>query len=115
MYSRRGFRVIAIGCKKIEWNRIDTITRKQAQWQLEFNGFEIFENKLKAETYDTIQVLHNAKIGMSIITGDNINTASNIGFKSGLIQKDKTILICQLINLNNIKFTKLTYEEAMGY
>lgn len=54
MYSRRGFRVIAIGCKKIEWNCIDTITRKQAQCQLEFNGFEIFENKLKDETYDTI-------------------------------------------------------------
>lgn len=52
---------------------------------------------------------------MSIITGDSINTASNIGFKSGLIQKDKIILICQLININNIKFTKLTYEEAMGY
>lgn len=46
----------------------------------------MFENKLKPETEPTIRILReDAGMEMVIITGDNPLTASNIGFKSGIV------------------------------
>ncbi len=45
-YTSNGFRVLAIANKKAEEN-IKEITREQAEANLLFAGFEVFENKLK--------------------------------------------------------------------
>ena len=53
----------------------------------------MFENKLKKETQGAIKTLIEAQISVVIITGDNPLTGSNIGFKSGVIDPYKNIMI----------------------
>jgi cation-transporting ATPase 13A3/4/5 len=53
-YTSCGFRVLAVCSKKIPVSEIETIDRATAEARLEFNGFEVFENKLKPETVPSI-------------------------------------------------------------
>jgi magnesium-transporting ATPase (P-type) len=46
-YASHGFRVLAIASKPISEGQMKTISRSDAESQLIFNGFEVFENKLK--------------------------------------------------------------------
>lgn len=41
-------------------------------------------------------MLRKADISIVIITGDNVLTGANIGFKSGIINSDMNIMICEL-------------------
>ena len=95
-YTSCGFRVLAVCSKKIQVQDIEIIDRNSAESQLEFNGFEVFENKLKPETVPSIQILREAGISIVIITGDNVLTGANIGFKAGIIEPSKNIMICDL-------------------
>lgn len=58
-YASRGFRVLAIASKKINKDPKD-VQRVEAESELNFDGFEVFENKLKKETFDAIQDLKEA-------------------------------------------------------
>ena len=53
----------------------------------------MFENRLKPETKDAVQGLHNASIRMAMITGDNALTASNISFKCKIADLTKKMYI----------------------
>lgn len=46
-YASNGFRVLAIASKSIDPSVMKTIPRPEAENNLSFNGFEVFENKLK--------------------------------------------------------------------
>ena len=46
-----------------------------------------------------------------IITGDNVLTGANIGFKSGVIEPDLNIMICELTNDNSVKVTNFYESE----
>lgn len=61
---------------------------------MSFDGFEVFENKLKKETYDAIQDLKRADISCVMITGDNPLTGSNIAYKCEIAHLEKKMLIC---------------------
>lgn len=58
-------------------------------------GLASFLNKLKDDTIDVVQRLRN-EVGVSVkmITGDNIYTAVQTGFKSGIISKQEIMVIC---------------------
>ena len=59
-----------------------------------FDGFEIFENRLKAATKDAINELKRADIPCVMITGDNPLTAANIGYESKISNlKKKTFIL----------------------
>lgn len=45
-YASQGFRVLAIGSKKVDKNDI-TKPRLQLEKDINFDGFEVFENRLK--------------------------------------------------------------------
>jgi magnesium-transporting ATPase (P-type) len=92
-YASNGFRVLAIGSKRVPSSSYKTITRDEAERGLTFNGFEVFENKLKPETQAAIQELKEAEIGVVMITGDNSLTGSNIGYKCGISFKSKGMII----------------------
>jgi len=79
------------------------ITRESTEIGLIFNGFEVFENKLKPETKDAIRELKEAKIGVVMITGDNALTGSNIGYKCGISHRGEGMLIC---DYRESKFTE---------
>lgn len=70
-YTVQGYRVIAVGVKKILRSKInlDTVLRSDVETDLEFVGLLIFENKLKPQSAGVIQVLKQADMKVVMITG----------------------------------------------
>jgi cation-transporting ATPase 13A3/4/5 len=89
-YTHRGFRVIACATKHIttlNWAKVEQLTRHDAESELEFLGFIIFENKLKEATTDVIEELNEADIRKIMCTGDNILTAISVARECNLINR----------------------------
>ncbi len=82
-----------------------TMGREEIESNLLFNGFEVFENKLKNETKAAIEELKAAEVGCVMITGDNTLTGSNISFKCSISDKRKGMIIVDYVG------NKLTEEE----
>lgn len=61
--------------------------RQDAESALEFLGFIIFENKLKASTSEVIDELSDANIRKVMCTGDNILTAISVARECNLIDR----------------------------
>jgi cation-transporting ATPase 13A3/4/5 len=89
-YTHRGFRVIACATKtipKLSWVKVQKMKRDEAESNLEFVGFIIFENKLKPSTTGVIDELERAGIRKVMCTGDNILTAISVARECNLIDK----------------------------
>jgi cation-transporting ATPase 13A2 len=89
-YTHRGFRVIACATKhitKLNWVKVQKMKREEAESQLEFVGFIIFENKLKPTTAGVLDELTEAGIRKVMCTGDNILTAISVARECNLIDK----------------------------
>lgn len=93
-YASQGFRVLTIASKNIEESDLGSITRVKTESELVFNGFLVFENKLKPETKGAIVMLKTAEIGCVMITGDSTLTGSNISYKCGISDNKKGMIIC---------------------
>ena len=65
--------------------RLQNIKRSEAESDLRFIGFIIFENKLKPNTKAVIKELNDASIRCIMCTGDNILTAISVGRECCLI------------------------------
>ncbi len=61
--------------------------RAEAESELQFIGFIIFENKLKSTTADVLLELETAGIRKVMCTGDNILTAISVARECHLIDK----------------------------
>lgn len=89
-YTQRGFRVIACATKHIEtlnWTKAENMRRQDAESDLDFLGFIIFENKLKASTTGVIDELDDSNIRKVMCTGDNILTAISVARECNLIDR----------------------------
>jgi cation-transporting P-type ATPase 13A2 len=89
-YTHRGYRVIACATKhipKLSWVKVQKMKRNEAESDLDFIGFIIFENKLKLNTADVLQELEQAGIRKVMCTGDNILTAISVARECQLIDK----------------------------
>lgn len=85
-YTHSGLRVIACAHKALGKNEDHlSITREDAESNLEFGGFIIFENKLKPTTKTTLNELKEASIRTIMCTGDNVLTAVSVGRECELI------------------------------
>lgn len=87
-YTHSGHRIIACGGKilpKHTWLYSQKVGREDVENNMEFLGFIIFENKLKAPTAPTLKVLQDANIRTVMCTGDNVLTAISVGRQSGLV------------------------------
>jgi len=87
-YTHRGFRVIGCATKsipKLNWLKVQKMKRQEAESDLEFMGFIIFENKLKDTTTGIIKELGEANIRRVMCTGDNILTAISVARECELI------------------------------
>lgn len=87
-YTHRGFRVIACATKSLprfSWLKTQKMTRSEAESDLEFAGFIIFENKLKPSTVGVMGELSEAGIRKVMCTGDNILTAISVARECNLI------------------------------
>ena len=89
-YTHRGFRVIACATKhilKLSWVKVQKMKREEAESDLAFVGFIIFENKLKPSTTGVIDELNEAGIRNVMCTGDNILTAISVARECHLIDR----------------------------
>jgi cation-transporting ATPase 13A2 len=89
-YTHRGFRVIACATKhlpKLNWVKMQKMKRDQAESELNFIGFIIFENKLKPSTAGVLDELTEAGIRKVMCTGDNILTAISVARECNLIDR----------------------------
>lgn len=87
-YTHRGYRVIGCATKsipKLNWVKMQKMKRQEAESDLEFIGFIIFENKLKPTTTGIIDELGNANIRRVMCTGDNVLTAISVARECNLI------------------------------
>lgn len=108
-YASMGFRVLAVGHRKVVSKEeiggdlmsnnpkiiqiLNKFSRLELESNLVFDGFEIFENRLKAATKAAIRELRQADIPCVMITGDNPLTAANIGYQSKISSKKKKTFI----------------------
>lgn len=92
LFGEQGFRVIAICYKPIT---ADSIT-KEDEIDMIFAGFILMNDPIKKGIIETINELHQLKVGLKIITGDNKNIAlsiaKNIGIKDPIILTGKELL-----------------------
>jgi magnesium-transporting ATPase (P-type) len=90
-YTHRGFRVIACATRyipKVNWVRVQKMKRDEAESELDFIGFIIFENKLKPSTTGVLSELSHAGIRKVMCTGDNILTAISVARECNLMDRN---------------------------
>lgn len=89
-YTHRGFRVIACATKQVQGldaTKLHQMKRSEAESNLEFVGFIIFENKLKPSTGAVIEELNDAGIRKVMCTGDNVLTAISVARDCALVDR----------------------------
>ncbi|KAK2791510.1 hypothetical protein FQN53_002619 [Emmonsiellopsis sp. PD_33] len=102
-YTHRGFRVIACAAKrirKLNWVKVQKMHRSEAESDLEFTGFIIFENKLKPSTTGVITDLNQANIRNIMCTGDNILTGVSVARECGIIDSASPCFVPRFIEGN---------------
>ena len=98
--THKGYRVIACAAKyerKLSWMKVQKMTRAEAESDLEFVGFIIFENKLKPSTSGVISELSQAGIRNAMCTGDNILTAISVSRECGLLDPDEQCYVAHFV------------------
>lgn len=115
-YTHRGFRVIACATKhifKLNWLKVQKMKREEAESNLEFVGFIIFENKLKEITTDVIEELHGANLRTVMCTGDNILTAISVARECNLIDRSAHCFVPHFVEGDSrTALSRLTWESV---
>jgi cation-transporting ATPase 13A3/4/5 len=73
--------------------KVQKLKRDEAESNLEFVGFIIFENKLKSTTTRVITELNQAGIRNAMCTGDNILTAISVARECKMIGPNEQCFI----------------------
>ncbi|KAJ1023230.1 hypothetical protein NDA16_003383 [Ustilago loliicola] len=93
--THAGFRVLAVAGKTIDalgWQGAQTLTRHQAESELQFLGLIIFENKLKAATTASIATIRDdAQLPIKMCTGDSVLTAVSVAKECGILSANAHI------------------------
>jgi cation-transporting P-type ATPase 13A2 len=95
-YTHHGYRVIALAAKSlpsISLKRAQRMKRQEAESELVFLGFIVFENKLKPSTPGVLAQLRNARIRRVMCTGDNILTAISVARECELVSKEGYVFV----------------------
>lgn len=83
--------------RKLSWMKVQKMSREDAESNLEFLGFIIFENKLKPSTAGVISELNEAGIRNVMCTGDNILTAISVARECNMLGRDEPCFIPHFI------------------
>ncbi|SMQ53493.1 unnamed protein product [Zymoseptoria tritici ST99CH_3D1] len=115
-YTHRGFRVIACATKhifKLNWLKVQKMKREDAESNLDFAGFIIFENKLKETSTEIIEELTDANIRTVMCTGDNILTAISVARECGLIDRSAHCFVPHFVEGDaHTALSKLSWESV---
>jgi P-type E1-E2 ATPase len=82
MYTKEGYRVIALGTKSLpdvkNYRKVQNLERKEVESDLVFLGLIVMENKLKDATAEVIRTLQQCNVRTIMATGDNVLTAVSV-------------------------------------
>lgn len=95
-YTHRGYRVIACAGKSLpglSWIKAQKMKREEAERDLNFLGFIVFENKLKPTTTAALVQLNEAKIRTAMCTGDNVLTAISVARECQLLSDTSFVFV----------------------
>ncbi|OLY78957.1 Manganese-transporting ATPase 1 [Smittium mucronatum] len=96
-FSRRGGRVLALGCKWLDVNKtlsdsaINEYSREEMESDLTFQGFLVFSSPLKEDSIDAIKMLNESQHRCIMITGDNALTAVHVAKQVYIVEKNALI------------------------
>nr|XP_036583087.1 p-type ATPase [Colletotrichum truncatum]KAF6791983.1 p-type ATPase [Colletotrichum truncatum] len=102
-YTHKGYRVIGCATRhipKLSWVKAQKMKRHEAESNLDFIGFIIFENKLKPTTTSVLNELLESNISTTMVTGDNILTAISVARECNLINKTAHCFVPRFIEGN---------------
>jgi cation-transporting ATPase 13A1 len=100
-YMQSGKRVLALAYKKLpnpSSSQFKVLSRSNAEKELHFAGFLIFDCDLKADSRSVIKDLIFSKHQVIMITGDSVYTAANVGKRVSLFETNKIPLILTLVD-----------------
>ena len=106
--ARRGLRVLALACKKIQFSNsddhssiLDGTSRHTAECDLMFVGFIAFECKIRADSAVVVRSLRESDHFVSMLTGDALLTSLHVARKVGICDPTKSNIVLQNAVLNN--------------
>ncbi|OLL25049.1 Manganese-transporting ATPase 1 [Neolecta irregularis DAH-3] len=90
-FGRMGSRVLALALKPLDIS-VGKVVREQAESQLQFVGFLIFNCPLKPDAVKTIEMLNESSHRCVMITGDNPLTAVHVAEEVKIVERKCLIL-----------------------
>ncbi|OQV13862.1 putative cation-transporting ATPase 13A3 [Hypsibius exemplaris] len=100
-YAHQGFRVIAMGYRKLDpklaFHQMARLKREAVESELTFIGLLIMRNNLKPESAQVIGDLIASDIKTVMVTGDNMLTAISVGHDCGMIPKGDEVVIVDVL------------------
>jgi cation-transporting ATPase 13A1 len=122
-HMQAGKRVLTLAYKKItesQWKNNSFQHRSNAEKDLIFAGFLIFDCDLKVDSRSVIKDLINSNHKVIMITGDSVYTAANVGKRVALYENNRIPLILSVVreqtnahnNSNNSKNNKLVWRRT---
>lgn len=118
IYAKKGFRIIAVAFKtlnpKVNYTKVQRLSREEVEHNLEFLGFVILENRLKPDTTAVINSLNLANIRTVMITGDNILTAMSVARDCGIVSSTQAVITVHAVPVLK-GFDKLNTDQNGQY
>lgn len=116
-YTNKGYRVLGLSMKimKMDYIQSQKLKRENAESNMIFLGFLIFENKLKAKTTSSIDILKQAGLKLIMATGDNVLTAVSVSKDCNMVDKKSEILSLDIIKKDsneNVLLVNLINEDS---
>ncbi|XP_046388324.1 polyamine-transporting ATPase 13A3-like isoform X2 [Ischnura elegans] len=100
-YTRQGYRVLAIGGKRvssrISYTKVQRWSREDAENSLTLLGLIVMENRLKPETSGIIGMLRDACIRTIMVTGDNMLTALSVARDCGMVPANTSVVVVNAV------------------
>lgn len=99
--ARRGLRVLALACKRIDPNTngyssiLDGTSRSAAECDLHFVGFIAFECKVRADSAVVVRSLRESDHCVSMLTGDALLTSLHVAKKVGICDANREAVTLQ--------------------
>ncbi|XP_032597910.1 polyamine-transporting ATPase 13A2 isoform X2 [Drosophila grimshawi] len=117
-FAKKGFRIIALAYKslnpRLNYTKIQRLSREDVEHNLEFLGFVVLENRLKPDTTQVIKSLNLANIRTIMITGDNILTAMSVARDCGIVSATQSVITVHAVpDAGGINF-ELQYTLELG-
>ncbi|KAM9316538.1 putative cation-transporting ATPase 13A4 [Gastrophryne carolinensis] len=112
-YTFQGLRIIGVASKTLQdisHDELENLEREEVECDMEFLGFLILENRLKPETNAVLEELNKAAIRTVMITGDNIQTATTVAKKCGMIPDSSKVILVEAIEPTDISPASLTWK-----